>query len=76
MHAKGLKTCLVIEQAVAKGHDAAATWLQHSVYLRKHLLRLHTTRIHASALLPQQTSISRTLYGISRLAMHDPYQPL
>ena len=47
MHANGLKTCLVIEQAVAEGDDAAATWLQHSIYLRKDLLRLHNNA-HAS----------------------------
>ena len=36
------KTCLVIEQAVAEGHYAAATRLQHPVDLRKYLLWLHT----------------------------------
>ncbi len=40
---KRRKACLVIEQAVAEGHDAAASWLQHSIDLCKHLLRLQST---------------------------------
>ena len=63
-----LGSCLVIEEAVAEGHDAAASWLEHSEDLREDLLRLHSM---ARLLIGKPAALSSYRHCYTAHAQHN-----